>query len=96
MSGTVEPIFPATVTITQVAGPTVVTVQPLAPNAVPVGVPPYPLSTNPAQSWYLTVQAGVLAWVQSAPVPGSAALALEDAQGFFLLEDGGGAILTEV
>jgi hypothetical protein len=95
MSGVAEPIFPASVTITQIGLPTAVTIPPAGASSAPSGVPPFPLSTNPAQAWFLTYQNGVLAWVQSPTTPGSAALALEDTQGFFLLEDGVGAILTE-
>lgn len=95
MSGVTEPLFPATVTISQVGAPTAATVTDTPPSSVAPGLPAYPLSTNPAQTWSLVVQNGVLAWVESPVDPVRPSFALEDAAGFFAMEDGVGAILRE-
>lgn len=96
MSGTVEPTLPATVLISQHGLSPVVSVADTSINAPPVGIPPFPLGTDPSQTWWLTLQNGVLTWVQQPDAPSNAIFALEDAQGFLVLEDGEGAILLEV
>ncbi|MHB1305286.1 MAG: hypothetical protein ACYCZB_17785 [Acidiphilium sp.] len=96
MSGTTEPALPATITITQSGVIPQVIVADGAIGAPPVGVPPYPLATDPSQTWWLTYANGALAWVEQPDAPSNSIFALEDAQGFLLLEDGVGAILMEL
>jgi hypothetical protein len=95
MSGATEPTFPATVTVSQVSAPIAVTVNEAQASNLPPGLPAYPFSTNPAQRWSLTLQNGVLTWVESPVDPALPSFALEDAAGFFAMEDGVGAILME-
>jgi hypothetical protein len=86
--------FPSGVTITQ-SGlvPLAIAGGNLSPP--PPGVPPYPLSTDPTQVFWLVYQNGALTWIEQPTTPLSSLLALEDAAGFFLLEDGAGDILLE-
>jgi hypothetical protein len=93
MSGTI--IAPASITRTQagVSVPVEVVSGLVAPP--PPGVPPYPLATDPAQTWFLTYVGGVLTWVQTNAAPALSVWALEDARGLFLLEDGAGFLLLE-
>lgn len=95
MSGTAQPALPATITITQSGLIPQVIIMDGAIGSPPVGVPPYPLATDPSQKWWLTYTGGSLAWVEQPDAPSNAIFALEDAQGFFLLEDGEGVILME-
>ncbi len=93
MSGTI--LAPASITRTQAGVSVPVEVVSGAVGAPPPGIPPYPLASDPAQSWYLTYVGGVLSWVQTNASPALAVLALEDARGLFLLEDGAGFLLLE-
>ncbi len=87
--------LPASITITQGGLRPTVTIESGDINPPPPGLPPYPLSTNPDETWWLTSTNGVLTWVQQPDAPSNAIFALEDAEGFFLLEDGAGVLLTE-
>jgi hypothetical protein len=95
MSGSTEPLLPASITITQSGLIPSVIIADGSIGAPPIGVPPFPLGTDPSQTWWLTYINGVLAWVEQPDAPSNSILALQDAQGFFLLEDGEGALLME-
>lgn len=96
MSGTIEPALPATILISQYGLTPVVSIVDTAIGAQPVGVPPYPLSSDPSAVWWLTYQGGVLAWVEQPDAPSNAIFSLQDAQGFIGLEDGLGEIGLEL
>ena len=87
--------LPDSITITQnVVGPQV-TITEGGCMALPPGVPVYPLSANPGQTWDLQDVNGVLTWVQFTAPPGQTALGLEDGLGAILLENHAGSILME-
>ena len=88
------PPLPASITITQALASPSVAIGDAASGVAP-GLPPYPLNTDPSQTWWLTIVNGQLAWVQTSASPGLTVVSLEDAQGLFLLEDGGGYLLME-
>jgi hypothetical protein len=93
MTGTIS--LPATISITQVdLGPSV-SVTSSDSVVLPAGVPPYPLASDPSQTWSLQSVDGVLTWVKFTAPPGQAAIALEDGVGAIRLEDGDGYILME-
>jgi hypothetical protein len=94
VSGAVQ--LPASVSLTQVdVGPRV-TVTQAGAAVLPPGVPPFPLASDPSQTWDLQDVNGVLTWVQFTAPPGQTAIALEDGAGALLLEDGLGCILMEL
>ncbi|MDA8049950.1 MAG: hypothetical protein M0002_08090 [Rhodospirillales bacterium] len=87
--------LPATITITQGGVAPAVVIAEGALDAPPPGVPPYPLNVDPAVTWMLVWQNGVLTWVPW-DAPGAAPeLLLEGGAGAMLLEDGTGAMLLE-
>ncbi len=95
MSDSITIAAPARITRTQLGLIIPVEVVDGALPPPPPGLPPYPLASDPSQSWYLTYLDGQLTWVQSNAGP-AAVLALEDGRGLFLLEDGAGFFLLEV
>jgi hypothetical protein len=95
MTGTIA--LPDAISIQQSDIAPSVTVVPPAPINEPApGLPPYPLSASPNQTWSLQLVNGVLTWVQYALAPTQQAFALEDGLGVILLEDGDGVILLEL
>ncbi len=88
--------LPASITITQSGIGPRVTIENGDINAPALGLPPYPLSSNPGETWWLTTQNGVLTWVQQPDAPSNAIMTLEDAQGFIGLEDGEGNVILEI
>jgi hypothetical protein len=77
--------LPAKITITQGGISPAVAIAEGALPAPPAGLPPYPLTDDPSETWYLTLSGGVLAWVQvntaepltvTAPASGTAGVPL--------------------
>lgn len=87
--------LPASIIITQ--GIFIPTVQVTEGDgaAPPAGLPPYPLTPDPSQTWWLTYAKGTLAWVASPVDPLIPMFALEDGVGVILLEDAEGVLTIE-